>query len=313
MRLGKWQTTWAKLFVTALSVNSCFHYLFFDLIFESERIGDRRAQHATIIDDGIESQTLNLQNHRRHHHQQRTMIFASVIRQGGLAVVRPAAINNSKTAIIRSIGSTATSSTPVSQQKRGQSYFSASTNNSSTIAAKNTNNLIVNTPSSSWRRQNSKVPIQQLVCQLSSSYHTSIPALQSDAAIAKESEEGASVESKIRSIPPDIRAIILADLKAVDADGNGRIDHEELKTLLRKYNNAFTEASILELSELFYTSLGASSVDIGRFMEALDAAAADLGTSGGGDSVGGERIPLATKGQFKTHALGIGTCASEYT
>ena len=35
---------------------------------------------------------------------------------------------------------------------------------------------------------------------------------------------------------------IKSDLKAVDADGNGKIDSEELKELLKKHNSTFTGA-----------------------------------------------------------------------
>ena len=105
---------------------------------------------------------------------------------------------------------------------------------------------------------------------------------------------------------------IIADLKSVDFDGNGRIDADELQALLGKYNDTFSEGEILELTVIFYTSTGAASVEIYRFMEALDAAASDKSTSGGGETADGEVSPLAVKGAFKTHPLGIGTCASEY-
>ena len=114
------------------------------------------------------------------------------------------------------------------------------------------------------------------------------------------------------ALPPSLRSAIIADLRSVDFDNNGRIDSDELTALLRKHSDSFTEGEILELSELFYTSLGASSVDIDRFLEALDAAADDRGTSGGGHTEDGEVSMLAEKGKYKTHPLGIGTCASEY-
>ena len=50
-----------------------------------------------------------------------------------------------------------------------------------------------------------------------------------------------------------------------------------------------------------------------RFLEALDAAIAEKSTSGGGEMSEGERSPLVEGGKFKTHPLGIGTCASEYS
>ncbi|KAL9182473.1 hypothetical protein ACHAXT_013125 [Thalassiosira profunda] len=105
-----------------------------------------------------------------------------------------------------------------------------------------------------------------------------------------------------RALTPRLRAAIASDLRSVDFDGNGRIDADELRSLLRKHGS-FTDSEAIELSELYYSSTGAGAVDIDRFLEALDAAAA-------GEK--GEAKLLAGKGAFKTHPLGIGTCASEY-
>ena len=121
-----------------------------------------------------------------------------------------------------------------------------------------------------------------------------------------------TAETTYRALSPDIRAAIIGDLNSVDFDKNGKIDAEELKALLRRHNESFTEGEILELSQLFYSSLGANSVEISRFVEALDAVAALQSTSGGGEMGEGESVPLVSEGAFKTHPLGIGTCASEY-
>ena len=64
-----------------------------------------------------------------------------------------------------------------------------------------------------------------------------------------------------------------------------------------------TDDEIVELGELFYASSGAGSVEIDRFVEALDAA---------GNGTSTLASDLGLKGKFKTHPLGIGTCASEY-
>lgn len=157
---------------------------------------------------------------------------------------------------------------------------------------------------SSWHPTSSHY--QPSIDLLSRSYHTS-PSLQSESAKELDSER-----TLYHALPPSLRSAIIADLRSVDFDNNGRIDSDELTALLRKHSDSFTEGEILELSELFYTSLGASSVDIDRFLEALDAAADDRGTSGGGHTEDGEVSMLAEKGKYKTHPLGIGTCASEY-
>lgn len=115
-------------------------------------------------------------------------------------------------------------------------------------------------------------------------------------------------------LPDSIRSIILQDLRSVDADNNGKISAEELMALLRKHNDTFTESEILELGEIFYTSLGASSVEIDRFMDAIDAAVASkrVVVSSAANTTDDFVQPLAAKGKFKTHPLGIGTCASEF-
>ena len=48
------------------------------------------------------------------------------------------------------------------------------------------------------------------------------------------------------------------------------IDTEELKTLLRKHNNAFTEDEIVEIGELFYAGKSGGSVSFEKFVQAID-------------------------------------------
>lgn len=165
-------------------------------------------------------------------------------------------------------------------------------------------NLTTNTPwqctSSSSHYQPIQVPHH--------SYHTSAPAAK-----AADSTDAETTPTFPSALSPAIRATILADLHAVDFDNNGKIDAEELKVLLGKYNESFSESEILDLSELFYSSIGAGGVEINRFVEALDAAASGRGSSGIiMDATEGEVNPLVAQGKFKTHPLGIGTCASEY-
>ncbi|EJK47506.1 hypothetical protein THAOC_33762 [Thalassiosira oceanica] len=62
-------------------------------------------------------------------------------------------------------------------------------------------------------------------------------------------------ETTYRALSPEIRSAIIGDLNSVDFDKNGKIDAEELKALLRRHNDSFTEAEIIELSQLFYSSL----------------------------------------------------------
>eukprot|EP00584_Thalassiosira_punctigera_P008381 CAMPEP_0172528588 /NCGR_PEP_ID=MMETSP1067-20121228/2939_1 /TAXON_ID=265564 ORGANISM="Thalassiosira punctigera, Strain Tpunct2005C2" /NCGR_SAMPLE_ID=MMETSP1067 /ASSEMBLY_ACC=CAM_ASM_000444 /LENGTH=495 /DNA_ID=CAMNT_0013312529 /DNA_START=21 /DNA_END=1508 /DNA_ORIENTATION=- len=149
------------------------------------------------------------------------------------------------------------------------------------------------------------------VRSLHQSYHASSSPLQYDSVKEVDPES-----NFYRALSPSLRSAIIEDLRSADLDNNGRIDANDLRTLLRKHNDSFTEEEVLELSELFYTSLGASSVDFHRFMEALDAAAAEEQRDEWGAIIkiknNGEAILTEANGKFKTHPLGIGTCASEY-
>jgi hypothetical protein len=112
-----------------------------------------------------------------------------------------------------------------------------------------------------------------------------------------------------RTMPPSLRVAIAADLRSVDHDMDGMIGAEELGALLRKHESAFAEGEIVELSELFYSSMGGSKVSINNFLEALD----DASAGGGGEiAMNGGLNSLGSNGKLKTHPLGIGTCASEY-
>jgi hypothetical protein len=54
----------------------------------------------------------------------------------------------------------------------------------------------------------------------------------------------------------------------------------ELGALLRRHDCAFAEGEIVELSDLFYSSVGGSKVSVNKFLEALD----DASGGGGGGS-----------------------------
>ncbi|KAL7520248.1 hypothetical protein ACHAWX_005663 [Stephanocyclus meneghinianus] len=104
-------------------------------------------------------------------------------------------------------------------------------------------------------------------------------------------------------LPPAIIEQIKTDLASVDFDSNGKIDADELRALLKRHNSKFTDDEIVELSELFYASSGARSIPMDEFLAALDQASSSERKEG--------NAPGLNKG-FKTHPLGIGTCASEY-
>lgn len=186
---------------------------------------------------------------------------------------------------------------PRAQQKRAHTFSSSAPGHLATDTKTTT----------SWRS-----PIQLIDKALPSPSQTNV------AVKGPNSEGPASEPTEFRrALSPSLRSVIVADLRSADLDGNGRIDARDLRALLRKHGDSFTEGEILELSELFYTGLGASSVGIDEFLEALDAAATapsvangkHEATNNGGAGVGSL---VAGEGRFKTHPLGIGTCASEY-
>lgn len=226
------------------------------------------------------------------------MIIGTTLRQGRHLALKCSPIigvrnGSSSVAAISRCADSLTSEVVSEHRRQARSYSSAS------------NNLLTTCNGRSSLSYYHQPPIQLL--HHNASYHTSTPSLQ-----AEVSKADLADKTLYEALSPSVRDAIITDLRSVDADNNGRIDAEELKVLLRKHNTSFSESEILELSELFYTSLGASAVDINRFLEALDAAASDRSTSGGGETENGEVSPLAMKGKFKTHPLGIGTCASEY-
>jgi Alternative oxidase len=87
---------------------------------------------------------------------------------------------------------------------------------------------------------------------------------------------------------------------------NHRIDAEELKTLLRRHNNAFTEDEIIQIGEMFYAGKAGGSVSFERFIEAIDRVVQreELGDD---DFVG-----ATNKSSEGKNPLGVGSCGNEY-
>jgi hypothetical protein len=99
---------------------------------------------------------------------------------------------------------------------------------------------------------------------------------------------------------------IKAELMQADKNGDGRIDAEELKTLLRRHNATFTNKEVEDLGEMFYAAKAAGSVSYDRFIHALDEAVAGPETSAGIDA------NYHFKATPTNHPLGIGKCTVEY-
>lgn len=109
------------------------------------------------------------------------------------------------------------------------------------------------------------------------------------------------VTRTLRVLDMDVVKKILAELRSVDVNSDGRIDTEELKQLLRGHNTAFTEEEIVEIGELFYAGKSGGSVSFERFVEAMDKIVQLEGEDGGihrKDATG--------------NPLDLGTCGNEY-
>lgn len=80
----------------------------------------------------------------------------------------------------------------------------------------------------------------------------------------------------------------------MDVTRDGKIDSDELKQLLRKHKNVFSESEILEISELFYVGNSGKPIPFDTLLEAIDNTLASL------------------KDSETKNILGVGTCAAEY-
>jgi hypothetical protein len=78
-----------------------------------------------------------------------------------------------------------------------------------------------------------------------------------------------------------------------------RIDAEELKKLLRRHKNAFTEDEIVQIGEFFYAGKAGGSVSFERFIEAID------------HVVQREKLAYVDK-DSEGNPLGVGSCGNEY-
>ena len=62
---------------------------------------------------------------------------------------------------------------------------------------------------------------------------------------------------------------IKSDLIEADVNKDGRLDSDELKLILKKYSDTFTDAEINELGELFYLGKGGESISHERYVSCM--------------------------------------------
>jgi hypothetical protein len=91
-----------------------------------------------------------------------------------------------------------------------------------------------------------------------------------------------------------------------------RIDTDELKTLLRKHNSAFTEEEICAIGEMYYAGKSGGSVSFDRFIEAIDRVVqreenpgADASNPMEIGSCGNEYLFYKSRGNYKEEDLNI--------
>ena len=89
-----------------------------------------------------------------------------------------------------------------------------------------------------------------------------------------------------------------------------RLDADELKTLLRKHSNAFTDEEIVEIGELYYAAKAGGSVRFDNFIEAVDRVAAKSAGAAAVDISMDDRASHFRDGS--RHPLGIGRDGVEF-
>jgi hypothetical protein len=101
---------------------------------------------------------------------------------------------------------------------------------------------------------------------------------------------------------------IKADLIEADINKDGRLQPEELKIILNKYSDVFTQEDITKLHDLFYYGKGGSSVSHEQFLDAIS----QMTTAKDKDEPANEIGLLHRRSTNKKHPLGIGQCVAEY-
>lgn len=122
-------------------------------------------------------------------------------------------------------------------------------------------------------------------------------AVLNDTTVVKE--EPGFVTKKLRALNMKTVKTIMEELEAVDKDVNRRLGCDELKDLLRKHKNAFTEDEIVQIGELFYAGKSGGTVSFERFIQAID-----------------HVVELEEKEDVNRDSsgnpLGLGSCGNEY-
>lgn len=104
----------------------------------------------------------------------------------------------------------------------------------------------------------------------------------------------------------DIVRKIKAELIEADVNSDGKIDSEELKIILKKHSDVFSDRDVLDIADLFYTGRGGASVSHETFLAAIERA---TGKDKDDEAEGGV---AHRRTKNKDHPLGLGKCSNEF-
>lgn len=112
------------------------------------------------------------------------------------------------------------------------------------------------------------------------------------------SEDIGTITRQLKKLDISTVRRIEEELREVDKNSDGRLDADELTSLLKRhqstFQSAFTDADIVEFTELFYAGKAGGSMEIADFIEALDHVASN-------EKEGEHRHPILD-----------GNCSTEY-
>ena len=108
---------------------------------------------------------------------------------------------------------------------------------------------------------------------------------------------------------------IKKELVEADVNNDGRIDSQELKTILKKHSDAFSDRDVVKLGELFYVAKAGGSISHGEFLDRVAYLAVTPDDKDGENDDGddsGHGLTHRRAEIKKTHPLGLGNCGVEY-
>lgn len=124
--------------------------------------------------------------------------------------------------------------------------------------------------STSAHRLSRKVLSRRLTALSSINGMKPVSALYSTTLSLRSTSSPGTIEKPLRALDMSVVTRIKEELKEVDVNFDGRLDSEELKQLLRKHGDFFTDEEIVELGELYYVAKAGGSVRFDNFIEAVD-------------------------------------------